>query len=150
MSRTYVVHGETDRITLPRGEWIEVKRRLNYGERRQLYKRSRGAPGPDGTAPYDPLEAGLATILGYLLDWSLTDTDRTLAIADKSEAAVQAVLESLHEDIAVEILRAIETHEAKMTAERTAEKNAPAGETSGSAISLSPSGAAGPSSPSAP
>lgn len=145
MEPSRVVQPTIVQLPISGGDWIHVKRLLNFGERRALYKRSRRLDA-DGVAVFDPLEAGLATVLSYLVDWSLGFKDPTLVITQRPPAEVQAAYEALDEDSAVEILRAIEAHERAVTVERTAEKNGRGGEKTSGPISPSPSAVAGESS----
>lgn len=137
MSR--VVIPETTRLDLSRGDWLIVKKRLNAGENRAMRKRGLNADGV-----VDRFEAGVATVLAYLLDWSFTDpSGKPLAIRDKTSRDIEDAVDALDPESYTEILRAIEAHETRQQQEREAEKNAQAGETNTAGISPSPSGPAG-------
>jgi len=139
MGRSRLVKSNTVRIAISDGDWIDVHRRLNAGEQRKVYDLSRGPDGPEGELKIDRVRAGIATVIGYLVDWSFGEADPSLAIRYKPEA-VPAAIDAIDHQTFVEILRAIEAHEAAMQAERTAEKNVPAGAITSDPISPLPSG----------
>lgn len=129
-----VVLPEDATIHISGGDWLRVKKRLNAGENKQMLKRGR----------FDPIEAGTAKVLAYLLDWSVKGLDgKVIPIRDQSPSAVESALDSIEPDSYTEILRAIEGHETAMTAEREQEKNGRDGEKASSAISPSPVAVAG-------
>ena len=146
MGRSRLVKPDTTRLPISDGDWVVVKRTLNYGEHRAMWAASRTPPvGDDPTAGrYDSLEAGRATLVAYLVDWSLSDAEPALTIRGKSPHEVRAILDAIEDDSAIEILRVIEAHQRTIAAERTAEKNAtPDGATPSAATLASPFAATG-------
>jgi hypothetical protein len=138
-----VVGIESRRLTLSNGDWILVKDRLNAGENRRMVKRG-STQTPDGVL-VDSIEAGLAKILAFLLDWSLTGLDgQVIPILRQSGRAVEAALDSIDPASYTEILRAIEAHEIAMQAERDAQKKIPPGDPTSSPPSSSPAPADNP------
>lgn len=131
--RSRVVVPEDTRLLLSNGDWLLVKKRLNAGENKAKLKRGRGADGRP-----DAIEAGTATILAYLLDWSVKGPDgKVLLIRDQSPTVVEEAVNAVDPHSYTEILRAIEAHEDAMEAERAAEKNAQDGEMTSSKTSPS-------------
>lgn len=141
-----VVRPETKTLQISGGDWLLVKKRLNSGEQRESYARM----SLPGTLRVNPMATGIALIVAYLLDWSLTDEDgQTLVIRGVNADALTAHVNRIDYESFVEIKEAIEQHEQAMAVERAVEKNALAGEKNGPAISPSPSEPAGASSGSA-
>jgi hypothetical protein len=117
---------ETLRIALTRGDWIVVKKHLTAGETRRVFRRMirKGATGDE----IDSLQVGLSKMVVYLVDWSITDADdQPVIIRGQSEDVVADVLEMLDVDSFAEILKAVETHERTMDAEREDEKKTASG-----------------------
>jgi hypothetical protein len=136
-------------LSISNGDWLRVRKRLNAGEHKRKVKRGvvHTADGPH----VDTVEAGTATILAFLLDWSLTDLQgEPLLIARQPPDVVEAALDLIDPDSYVEILRAIEAHEIAMEAERDAQKKIRNGDRTSSPPSSSPAPAASPSTGSAP
>ena len=109
------------RIPLTRGDWILVKKHLTAGETRRIFRRMirQGVTGDE----IDSLQVGLSKMVVYLVDWSITDADdQPVIIRGQSEDVVADVLEMLDVESFAEILKAIETHERTMEAEREDEK----------------------------
>jgi hypothetical protein len=124
-----VVQPDDRTLHISHGDTLVVKKRLNAGEHKQMSKRGRA----------NAVDAGTATILAYLLDWSLKGPDgKVIKIRDQSPETVEAAIDSIDVDDYTEVLRAIEAHAAAMQTERDAEKNSPDGATTSSAISPSP------------
>lgn len=126
MGRSRLVRPDTKQIPISDGDWILIKRRLTASDARRRYQRSVSPTATDaaGEPVADKALAGQATVLAYLLDWSLSETEPTLKITHASEAEIAAATDLIDTDTYIEILRAIEAHEAALLAERTAEKNA--------------------------
>lgn len=140
---SWFVRPETVTLPLSEGQWILVKKRLNAGEQRATFARMYLA-GVDGTLKVNPLQTGLAQITAYLLDWSLTDDEgKPVVIRDTSVESLTAILNNLAPARFKEINTAIDQHVEAMETDRTAEKNAQAGETSAPKISPSPSDVTG-------
>lgn len=133
---------ETVKLDITRGDWLLVKKHLTAGEQRGIFKRMMmdGLSGPH----MDPVKVGVSKIVGYLLDWSITDADdKPVPIRDQPEEAVIAALDALESDSFAEILKAVEDHETAMEQARAAEKNGQGGESKSVAISPSPESLAG-------
>jgi len=143
--RSRFVQPHTDVLTLPNGDTLIVKRRLNIGEQRESYRAcSTLTEDDDGSVKRvpDPHLIGIAKVAAYLVDWNLAGDDAPVRGLDFQ--ARFALLDNLEPEDFYEIKDAIDAHEAAMIAERVAEKNGQAGERNGLAISPLPSGAAGP------
>jgi len=112
----------TERLELSQGDFLIVKQDLTAGEYRAFL---RAATKPIGLAAggtpameLDPIAAGEAMVLAYLLDWSFQDADgRPLVIADQPPAVVRAALDHLDSASYMEVQRAIQAHQ---TARETA------------------------------
>jgi len=143
--RSRFVQPHTDVLTLPNGDTLIVKRRLNIGEQRESYRAcSTLTEDGDGSVKRvpDPHLIGIAKVAAYLVDWNLAGDDAPVRGLDFQ--ARFALLDNLEPEDFYEIKDAIDAHEAAMIAERVAEKNGQAGERNGLAISPLPSNAAGP------
>ena len=138
-----IVRPETVKLDISNGDWLLVKKRLNAGEQRAMFARMYQA-GADGSLRANPFEVGVAKILAYVLDWSMTDlAGKQIAIMGQPASLVLAALDSFDGDTFAEIRNAIDEHIDSVTAERNAEKNDQAGETRSVAISPSRSAADG-------
>jgi hypothetical protein len=127
---------ETVLLNISRGDWLLVKKHLTAGEQRQIFRRMLTANG--GTA-IEPVNVGLSKMIGYLLDWSITDADdQPVVIRDQDDDAKAAALDGLPPEDFKEILTAIEAHEDAMEALREQEKNDRDGAKASSPISPSP------------
>jgi hypothetical protein len=119
------VRPDTVQLRISQGDTLTVKRRLTAGEQRQLFARLVKSPTIDGTTTpeiqIDVAQAGLSTILAYLVDWSFPEC----AIRGASLDVVQAALDALDTDTYHEILAAITAHETAMAQEREQEKAHP-------------------------
>ncbi len=135
MASDFVVP-RVDRLTLSGGRWVDVKHRLNAGESRRVYGRMVKEMEAGVRPKLNPEMVGLTRMAEYLVAWSLTDGRDRVPI---SEAAIN----SLDPDLFNEIAAAIDAHEERVDAERAAEKNGRDGVSTSSAISPSPSVAAG-------
>ncbi len=133
-----------DVVVLPLGggDTITVRRRLNAGEQRAMFARMYYA-GVTGLRT-NPFQQGIATVLAYLLDWTVVDAQGApVPIKDQPLAAVSDALDALEPDEFAEIKEAIEQHQDRMDAERAAAKKARDGGTPSSATSPSPGTTAG-------
>jgi hypothetical protein len=127
---------ETLRLELSQGDHLIVKQDLTAGEYRELMRASTKpltlTPG-DTAAPrmeLDPMAAGVALVMAYLVDWTFTDPDgRPLRIADQPPADVKAALDAIDSDSYMEVQRAIQAHQAARTEALAAEKKIPNGPT---------------------
>jgi hypothetical protein len=115
----------TVRLELTRGDFLIVKQDLTAGEARELM-RAAAKPGP--VLELDPIAAGVALVVAYLLDWSFTDADgRPLTIADQPTAVVRAALDHIDSESFLEVQQAISQHQAAMAALVAEQKKTPAG-----------------------
>ena len=136
-------------ITLPvsTGDTLTVKRILNTGEQRAAAARmyaagpdGRLAVGPDGELRTNPLNVGWSMVLGYLVDWTLTDDQGAIVnIRDQPLEVVEAALRALDFEIYMAIEDAIRTHDLALKRARDAEKKTRAGAPNSDPISRSPS-----------
>ena len=113
----------TERLELSQGDFLIVKQDLTAGEYRAFLRAATkpvtmGAAGAPAAMELDPIAAGEAMVLAYLLDWSFQDADgRPLVIADQPPAVVRAALDHLDSASYMEVQRAIQAHQ---TARETA------------------------------
>lgn len=117
----------TERLELSQGDYLIVKQDLTAGEYRELLRASTKpvilAAGDTPAFEIDPMAAGLAMVLAYLLDWSFADADgRPLVIADQPPAVVRAALDHIDSDAYMEVQRAIQAHQAAREAALADEK----------------------------
>jgi hypothetical protein len=118
------VRPETVTLTLEDGARVIVRRRLNTGQQtaRMVRMYAAGVDDP-GKLTVKVFEVGRATVLAYLLDWTLTDDDGDVVpIRGISGDELEAVLDALAPDAFREVREAIEAHEARETAAREQEK----------------------------
>lgn len=108
----------TARLELSQGDYLIVKQHLTAGEHHDWIRASTrpvalGGPGIE----LDPVAAGVALVLAYLLDWSFQDAEgRPLVIADQPPQVVQSALNHIDADAYMEVQTAIQQHQAAMTA----------------------------------
>jgi hypothetical protein len=108
------VSPQTTTLKLSNGDTLTVKRRLNFGEQTDQLAAMASAPLPgETTMRANPFEIGIAMVLAYLLDWSLTDEDGVhVEIRDKPREEVRSILRQLDPLDFQEIRVAVETHVA--------------------------------------
>jgi hypothetical protein len=125
---------ETAKLDITRGDWLLVKKHLTAGEQRSIFT---GMLREDGEA-IDRSKIGLSKVAGYLLDWSVTDSDdKPVVIFGQSTDVIEAALNALDIDSFTEIMEAVEAHIAAMEKVRAQEKKGPDGANGSSAISPS-------------
>lgn len=125
---------ETVKIDLTQGDWILVKKYLTAGEQRAIYS---GMLRADGER-VDLSRIQLSKMVGYLLDWSITDADdKPVVIRNASSDAVESMLNALDYESFVEISTAISEHEQAMSDALAQEKKSRTGETPSSPTSRS-------------
>ena len=123
----------TERLELSDGDSITVKRDLTAGEYRDLMRASTRplqvtpsdgvAAATASTVELDPIAAGLATVLAYLLDWTFLDADgKPLVIADQPPEVVRALLANIDSDAYMEVQKVILDHQARRAAVLAEEK----------------------------
>jgi len=153
MGTSRVVVPGSKQLPLSNGDWILVKTALSVGERHDSYEHMylRNPDGSfvvsaDGRLIVSPANSRIASILSYLLDWSLTDLKgEPLAIRGASPDEVKSMLRSIDEDSFTEIADLIRAHEVAITKAREEKKRSRAGGTGSNPTSASPSVVAGPS-----
>lgn len=118
---SWFIAPESVRIDLPEGQWIEIKKRLNVGEQRELFRRVYPAATAGEKLRLDIAEVGFAKVLAYVLAWSLTDDQ------GKAVPISESALNTLGPDKFAYIREAVEAHEDQQDRARDAEKNALAG-----------------------
>jgi hypothetical protein len=129
-------------LHLPGGHWLLVKKHLNAGEQRRIFARmiKGGSIAAGEKIDIDPEQLGITQITEYLLDWSVKDPDgKPVVILGKSSEAKAEALKLLDMEDFAAILEAVQAHDAAMTAEREAGKNAQATESMSLPTSPSPS-----------
>jgi len=124
----------TDRLELTEGDYLVVKRDLSAGEYRDMIRASTrpvtvthlGTPGLE----LDPIAAGFAMVVAYLLDWSFTDAEgRKMVIADQPVAVLKTALDHIDSDAYMEVQKAIQEHQAARTKALAEEKKTRSGQT---------------------
>ena len=139
-------------VTLPisHGDTLTVNRRLNHGQQTAAYARMYLA-GVDGAMKVNPIASGMALIIAYLLDWTLTDdAGHLVEIRDKPTEVIESALNALDQESFVEIKEAIEAHELAMATARAEEKKLQAGASASPATSPSPDAVTGATNGSSP
>lgn len=141
-----VVVPETVTLSLSDGDWILIKKRLNHGEREAAFARQYTA-GEDGkNRPNLMQQTGLAKITAHLIDWSLIDpAGAKIRIRGLQLPDVENAIHALDPEDVDEILEAINGHNARIDAERAAEKKTRLSASSASPTSALPSVPDGPS-----
>ena len=122
----------TERLPLTDGDFLIVKQDLTAGEYRELMRASAKPVTITGTGAtsfeLDPVAAGVAMVMAYLLDWSFTDPDgRTIAIANQPPAVVKAALDAIDSDAYLEVQTAIQAHQGARAAAIAEEKKTRSG-----------------------
>lgn len=130
-------------LPLPSGETLIVKARLNTGEQRERFDRM--VSTVNGRPVVDPMKVGHASVLAYLLDWTVTDEGRPVPIRGLSPDELTRVLNNLESEDYRTIIQAIDAHEKAQDALWEAQKKTtPTGAIASSATLPSPSAATGP------
>jgi hypothetical protein len=131
MGRNRFVTPDIVRLPLSDGDFIDIKKELNAGENRRVFARLVKDMHAGEKIQLEPEQVGLTKVVEYLIGWSFTDGNGKPV--DVSEGAIQ----NLDQDTFTEITKAIDAHEEKMDAERTARKNGTAGILTSAEISAS-------------
>jgi len=135
--RCRVVVPSSRRLPLTEDYWIEVKDRLNVGERNEARAIAINVT-PNGVLVPDLKVAGLAEIAAHLVDWNITDPGHKVIDIDGVTLSDRlAALGRLDQDTMDEIEAAFARHEEAMKAAREAEKNSQDGEKTDAEISPS-------------
>jgi hypothetical protein len=139
------VKPEPHRITISGNHFIDIKKRLNHGEREDMYARIAPYVVPGEPAHLNRREVRTAKVLTYLVGWSLTDEGMPVPMsAVLSEADRLDTIRSLDPDRFDEIHGAIEAHEEAYDKELAKKKKIQAGENGSSQTSPSPVAVTGP------
>jgi hypothetical protein len=133
---SWFVKPETERVSLPDGQWLDLKKRLNAGDDRRRMTMVIKEFRQDGRYTPDPEMVGKADVLIYLVDWSLRD-DAGSKVKIDTEGAKASAIDSLDPDKFKVIADAVEAHAKAMEAERDASKKSTDGESASSATSPS-------------
>jgi hypothetical protein len=123
MARFQFVHPHTDVLTLSHGATVTVRRVLNQGEFRAVFRACHDAVTPDGGSAtvllFDPTKHAQMKTAGYLVDWTFEQWPpiRGASLLDKF-----TILDNLEPADMVELRDAIDRHEARQVAARLEEK----------------------------
>jgi hypothetical protein len=110
------------RLPITDGDYLIVKAQLNTGETLDVFARMR-AKDADGL---DPLQVGIAVVVGYLLDWSLTDdAGQIVPVRQQPPIVVEAALRALDYADFQEIAGAVQAHDDKVKAAHQEKKRMP-------------------------
>src|SRR4030095_649347 len=143
MAASWFVPPDTVRLDLVEGQWLVVKRRLNAGDTRAVFRRLY-LTREDGTLAVNPDTVGTTLVLAYLVDWSLTDaTGHPVVIAQQPAAVLEAALDALDPDKYALIKAATGAHAPRNRQARDAEKKPPTTATTSPSTSPSPAAVAG-------
>jgi hypothetical protein len=119
---------EEMRLTLDGGDWLLVRKHLTAGEQREGFSRILTYRLGERLPEVHSKHLGLAMVVAYLIDWSITDADdKPIAIRDQPYEFVAAALEAQLPESFNEILAAVQAHDAAMVAAREQEKKVQAG-----------------------
>jgi hypothetical protein len=134
------VNPEPIRLTIGGGDYIDIKKRLNHGETEELYARISPYVVPGEPTKMNRREVRTATVLMYLLGWSLADDEGTPVAFSPvlPEAERLDAIHSLDPDRFTDIYAAIEKHEQAYAAEQAKKKKTLSTEQVSPAISPSP------------
>lgn len=133
MGRNRFVRPDVVRLSLSDGDWIDVKKELNAGERRQVFADIVKEHRMGETAQLDDEKLGFARMAQYIVDWSFADDGKPVKFS-------AAALRNLDIGTYREIDTAISAHEAAADAEQESRKNAPDGGSTSSPTSPSVAG----------
>jgi hypothetical protein len=115
------VRPETVNLTLEGGDRLTVRKRLSAGQQRARLATCY-ITGPDGQARPDVFAMGRATILAFLVDWTVTDEGEPVPIRGLSIDELGAVIDNLEGPDFREVREAIEAHERRENEARELEK----------------------------
>jgi len=142
---------EIVRLPLSDGQFIDIKKRLNHGEREDLFARWSPLVTPGEPMKMQRKEVRTAKVLAYLVGWSATTDGQPIPYALEMPEAVRLdTLHNLDPDTFSMIHDAIEAHEETIAQARAAQKKIPSGSPPADSTSPSPPAAAGTSNGSAP
>jgi hypothetical protein len=125
---SYIVPPITKRLTLPCGEWIDVKARLNHGEYQDMMERCYRL-GDDGLLQRVPFKYNEAQMTAYLVDWSLTGPDdQVIPIRGAAPDVVLSTIRMLEQWIVREMHTAIDAHVTDAREAAAVKKTTPTGD----------------------
>src|SRR5580765_7905053 len=116
---------EEMRLEISDGNWLLVRKYLTAGDERDAHEHiiKAGTMRPGEKPEIDLKHLGIAQVVSYLLDWSLTDVnDKPIVIRGQSYDFIAGALRDMTPEGLREILQAIEAHDNAMTAERAIQK----------------------------
>ena len=131
-------------VTLPltHGRSLTVWAELNHGQYIAMLSRM-FTEAKGGELRRDVLKTTDATVIAYLIDWTLTDSSGArIPIRGQAPDAVQDVLNNLRQATALEVKQAIEAHHAAVEAAGEALKKTASSDASSGTPSPSASAAA--------
>lgn|SRR5678815_1670323 len=112
------VNPTVTRIPLSRGRWIDVKTELTAGEKRHVFGRLVKEMRSGESALLDPEQVGFTRLAEYIVGWSFTSNGKVVPVTESA-------INGLRPDIYVEIVAAIDAHEAAIDALNEAKKKDP-------------------------
>jgi len=125
---------EPFRIELSGGTWIDVIKHLSAGNHQEIQSAMYKTVVAGERPTLDPEKVARAQTVVYLLDWNVQGVDgRIIPIRDQPYAFKDAAVAQLDPEDFDELKAAVSAHDAAMTKEREAEKNARAGAPTSSA-----------------
>jgi hypothetical protein len=102
---------ETTKLSIADGDWLLVKTRLTAGEDRQIFGRMVKKMVAGEKPEIDAMQAGISTVVEYLLDWSIVDPDgKPVVIRDQPPQVIAAACDALDSESFREIQDAINQH----------------------------------------
>jgi hypothetical protein len=110
-----------DEITLPltQGDTITIRRELTNGERTESFRRAMYYDWDHKEWVRDPLKSGMALVTSYLIDWTFKgEGDRVVPIKGLSLEELTQTLDAIPMEYFVEVLNAIQAHEAQLAREK--------------------------------
>lgn len=145
MARNRFVRPDTKRLPISDGDYVDVKARLNHGEREDFF----AAIAPfdnEGKSKINRQLLRTTRLTTYVLGWSLVDADgKPVPMSpDMPEAQRLSTIRGLDTETFDEIHSAILKHEEANEKEREARKNSQGGALESPATSASPEPVTGP------
>lgn len=120
MARNRFAEDGTVRLSLSDGDWIDIRRELDYGRQQRMamaglrsVKTSALETPEDSEIGIDWQGFGFARIEAWLVDWSFRDSD------GRPRQCTRTNIERLHPDTAAEILASLDDYQSRLDAERS-------------------------------
>jgi hypothetical protein len=129
MPRCRVVQPDVVKLPLSEGDWLEVKKQLNFGDHTRAAIKLYGRTLADGSREPDIETLGMSMEMAYIVAWSFRDAD------DKPIPVSFSALESFDRETVREIEAAVSTHAAAVTKEIADRKNDQSGSVASAATS---------------